>query len=55
MKAHEDYLQWPVLESRLEALRQACEAGEAELMKAVLKTCVHGYEPQPDSATASGP
>ena len=55
MKAHEDYLQWPVLESRLEALRQACEAGETELMKAVLKTCVHGYEPQPDSPTASGP
>ena len=54
MKAHEDYLLWPVLESRLEALRQACEAGDAELMKAVLKSCVHGYEPQPDSAAAPG-
>ncbi len=47
MKAHEDCLPWPLLEGRLEALRLACEAGEAELMKAVLKTCVHGYEPQP--------
>ena len=54
MKAHEDYLLWPVLESRLEALRQACEAGDAELMKAVLKSCVHGYEPQPDSVVAPG-
>ena len=54
MKAHEDYLLWPVLESRLEALRQACEAGDAELMKAVLKSCVHGYQPQPEIAAAPG-
>ena len=54
MKAHEDYLPWPELESQLETLRQACQANEAELMKAVLKSCVHGYEPQPDCAAAPG-
>ena len=54
MKAHEDYLPWLELESRLEALRQACEADDTELMKAVLKTCVHGYEPQPEAGAAPG-
>ena len=54
MKAHEDYLPWPEFESQLEALRQACEANDAELMKAVLLTCVHGYEPQPEAEAATG-
>ena len=45
MKAHEDFLPWPLLENQLELLRQACDAGDMELMKGVLKECVHGYEP----------
>ena len=49
MKAHEDYLPWPMLESLLDALRRACEANDAELMKVVLRTCVHGYEAQPET------
>ncbi|MEO7401152.1 MAG: nucleoside-diphosphate sugar epimerase/dehydratase [Polaromonas sp.] len=43
MKAHEDYLDWPTLEKHLEALYQAAETGEIGLIKAVLRSCVHGY------------
>ena len=46
MKAHEDGMAWPALEKQLEVLRQACDSGETTLIKAVLKTCVHGYGPQ---------
>ncbi|MGH8847665.1 MAG: UDP-N-acetylglucosamine 4,6-dehydratase family protein, partial [Polaromonas sp.] len=47
MKAHEDYLDWPELEKHLETLRRAPEATDVELIKAVLKACVHGYGDQP--------
>jgi FlaA1/EpsC-like NDP-sugar epimerase len=43
MKAHEAYLDWPALQPHLVTLRQAAEADQAEAIKAVLKTCVHGY------------
>lgn len=46
MKAHEDGMAWAALEKQLEVLQQACESGETTLIKAVLKTCVHGYGPQ---------
>lgn len=46
MKAHEDYLGWPDLEPHLETLRRASERGDVNAIKAVLRTCVHGYLPE---------
>ncbi|GAB3468077.1 nucleotide sugar epimerase/dehydratase WbpM [Polaromonas eurypsychrophila] len=46
MKAHEDYLSWPELEVHLGTLRRASESGDVDAIKAVLRTCVHGYLPQ---------
>lgn len=46
MKAHEDYLAWPELEVHLDTLRRASESGDVDTIKAVLRTCVHGYLPQ---------
>jgi FlaA1/EpsC-like NDP-sugar epimerase len=44
MKAHEACLDWPALQPHLVALRQAAEADQSEAIKAVLTTCVHGYQ-----------
>jgi len=46
MKAREDYLRWPELQVHLDTLRRASENGDVEAIKAVLRTCVHGYLPQ---------
>jgi len=43
MKAHEDYLAWPELRVRLDALRAAADNGDVVAIKAVLTECVHGY------------
>lgn len=45
MKAHEDYLSWPVLEAHLATLKEATDHNEARAIKAVLQACVHGYGP----------
>ncbi|MDP3699442.1 MAG: nucleoside-diphosphate sugar epimerase/dehydratase [Hylemonella sp.] len=51
MKAHEDFLPWPVLDQHLQTLRQAAEHSDVAAIKAVLQTCVHGYgEPVPQAA-----
>lgn len=50
MKAHEDYLSWPELQVHLDSLRNASESGDVEAIKAVLRTCVHGYLPQAGGA-----
>jgi len=55
MKAHEHCLQWADLETQLQALRQAVAADDIERIKAVLRTCVHGYvaaEPEPELSDA---
>ena len=44
MKAHEDCLDWPELETQLQTLQLAAQAGDPERIKAVLRACVHGYE-----------
>jgi FlaA1/EpsC-like NDP-sugar epimerase len=44
MKAHEHYLEWPALDLQLQALRQGVQADDLLAIKAVLRTCVHGYE-----------
>jgi FlaA1/EpsC-like NDP-sugar epimerase len=43
MKAHEDFLPWPVLEQHLQILCQAAEHSDVAGIKGVLLTCVHGY------------
>lgn len=46
MKAHEDYLAWPVLEVHLQTLRHAADTNDVSAIKAVLRACVHGYGEQ---------
>ncbi len=46
MKAHEDYLTWPVLEVHLQTLRRAADSSDVPAIKAVLRACVHGYGEQ---------
>lgn len=51
MKAHEDYLTWPDLELHLRTLRCAADNSDVAAIKAVLRTCVHGYGQQvPEAA-----
>ncbi|OQW88139.1 MAG: polysaccharide biosynthesis protein [Rhodoferax ferrireducens] len=47
MKAHEDYLDWATLAPYLQRLQAAAEAGDVVGIKAVLRTCVHGYADAP--------
>ena len=54
MKAHEHFLQWPQLESQLETLRHATQAGDVDLIKTVLRHCVHGYVSETGSVVQSG-
>lgn len=43
MKAHEDFLAWPVLDAHLKTLLSAAQTNDVAAIKAVLATCVHGY------------
>jgi len=45
MKAREAYLDWPVLEVQLSALRDAAEQNDEAAIRAVLEVCVHGFAP----------
>jgi FlaA1/EpsC-like NDP-sugar epimerase len=45
MKAHEDFLPWPELETQLDALQRAAQAGDVSSIKKVLQVCVQGYAP----------
>jgi len=44
MKAHEDYMAWSSLEPHLHALQKAAQDGDVAGIKAVLQTCVQGYQ-----------
>jgi len=44
MKAHEDLLEWPVLDAQLAQLRSAIECDNADAIRVVLRHCVHGYQ-----------
>lgn len=46
MKAHEEYLAWPVLEVHLQTLRHAASIGDVTAIKSVLNACVQGYREQ---------
>ena len=43
MMAHEEYMQWPELETQLTKLRSAVESDDVDGIKSVLSRCVHGY------------
>ncbi len=43
MMAHEEFLAWPELETQLDRLRLAADAGDVDAIKSVLSRCVHGY------------
>lgn len=48
MKAHEEFLSWAELQIELEALNQALQAGDAQLIRSALKKLVPGYQPNSD-------
>lgn len=45
MRAHEDFLSWPLLTERLDALRAALDAGKVAEIRAILKRTASGYQP----------
>jgi FlaA1/EpsC-like NDP-sugar epimerase len=45
MKAHEQFLPWPALEQKLNALSIAMSANDVPLIRALLKDLVSGYQP----------
>lgn len=46
MKAHEEYLAWPVLDVHLQTLRHAASISDVTVIKSVLNACVQGYREQ---------
>jgi hypothetical protein len=47
MKAHEDFLPWPVLKEQLQALMAAAMLEDETGIRAVLHECVQGFHEQP--------
>ena len=45
MKAHEQYLTWPQLEGKLNALSMAMSVNDVPVIRALLKDLVSGYQP----------
>ena len=48
MKAHEEFLPWDELESKLNILYGALESNNVPLIRALLKELVPGYQPEGD-------
>jgi FlaA1/EpsC-like NDP-sugar epimerase len=48
MKAHEDFLRWPVLHEALLKLMRAVDANDVPSIRACMKTLVPGYQPEGD-------
>ena len=53
MKAHEEFLAWPVLTSRLEQLEAALMAHDMSAVEALLTELVSGYKPHSDADEVS--
>jgi FlaA1/EpsC-like NDP-sugar epimerase len=53
MMAHEQGLDWPELDLHLQALRQGVASDDIAQIKAVLRTCVHGYVGESDMSELS--
>ncbi len=47
MKAHEDFMGWSELTNHLQQLQHAAVEENVELIRTVLRTCVHGFHDQP--------
>ena len=45
MKAHEDFLPWPALEEKLNALRIALDVNDVGVVRTMLQQLVSGYQP----------
>jgi FlaA1/EpsC-like NDP-sugar epimerase len=45
MKAHEQYLSWPQLEGKFNALSMALSVNDVPVIRALLKDLVSGYQP----------
>jgi FlaA1/EpsC-like NDP-sugar epimerase len=45
MKAHEDFLPWPALEEKLNALRIALDVNDVGVLRTMLQQLVSGYQP----------
>jgi FlaA1/EpsC-like NDP-sugar epimerase len=45
MKAHEDFLPWPALEGKLNALRIALDVNDVGVLRTMLQQLVSGYQP----------
>ncbi len=48
MKAHEEFLPWPQLEEKLQALRVALEINDVAVVRRMLEQLVSGYQPHED-------
>jgi FlaA1/EpsC-like NDP-sugar epimerase len=47
MTAHEDFIPWPELESKLAQLHQAAATEDETAIRVVLQNCVHGFHEEP--------
>ncbi len=54
MKAHEEFLSWGDLQQELERLNIALDACDAQLIRAMLKKLVPGYQPNDDALGWNG-
>jgi FlaA1/EpsC-like NDP-sugar epimerase len=54
MKAHEEFLSWGDLQEELEKLNIALDACDAQLIRAMLKKLVPGYQPNGDAVDWNG-
>ena len=54
MKAHEEFLSWSDLQQELEKLNVALDACDAQLIRAMLKKLVPGYQPNGDAVDWNG-
>lgn len=50
MMAHEHFLDWPTLDQHLRALHRSAGSGDVAQIKAVLRSCVHGYVGESESS-----
>jgi FlaA1/EpsC-like NDP-sugar epimerase len=55
MKAHEEFLAWPLLQDKLEELESLLASNDVEGTKALLVELVSGYAPQDQGLDAASP
>ncbi|MGE5466103.1 MAG: polysaccharide biosynthesis protein [Ignavibacteria bacterium] len=48
MRAHEDFLPWPLLSAELAGLQRALDGNDVGLIREILQGLVSGYQPNPD-------